>query len=59
MSRRHLLKRTWQLYIGFKNEVNEEKKRFFGKYLYCFAFSFKDLGVLKGQEVHIELTDDT
>jgi hypothetical protein len=35
-----------------------EEQEFLQKNVDCFAFSLHDLGVLKGQEVRITLTDD-
>jgi hypothetical protein len=35
-----------------------EEQEFFRKNVDCFAFGLHDLGVLKEQEVHINLTDD-
>jgi len=39
--------------------VEKEEQEVLKSHIGCFAFGLKDLGVLKGQEVRINLTDDT
>jgi hypothetical protein len=52
-------KDTWKLVFGLEDGVEQvEEQVFLRQYVDCFAFSLHDLGVLKGQEVRIKLTDD-
>jgi hypothetical protein len=52
-------KKTWQLVVGLEDGAQVvEEQRFLRKYVDCFAFGLHDLGILKGQEVRINLTDD-
>jgi hypothetical protein len=52
-------KDTWKLVVGLEDGAEQvEEQVFLRQYVDCFAFSLHDLGVLKGQEVHINLTDD-
>jgi hypothetical protein len=52
-------KDTWKLTVGLEDgaEVVEEQG-FLWKYVDCFAFGLHDLGILKEQEVCINLTND-
>jgi hypothetical protein len=58
-SKEAVIKDTWKPTVGLEDgaEVVEEQ-RFLQKYVDCFAFGLHDLGILKGQEVRINLTDD-
>jgi hypothetical protein len=58
-SKEAVTKDTWKSMVGLEDgtEVVEEQG-FFQKYVDCFAFGLHDLGILKGQEVRINLTDD-
>jgi hypothetical protein len=52
-------KDTWKPVVGSEDGGEQvEEQVFLRQYVDCFAFSLHDLGVLKGQEVHINLTDD-
>jgi hypothetical protein len=52
-------KDTWKPAVGLEDGAAVvEEQEFFQKNVDCFAFSLHDLGVLKGQEVRINLTDD-
>lgn len=45
--------------MGLEGEVERhEEQQFIRNNKNCFAFGLNDLGVLKGQEVRIDLTDD-
>jgi hypothetical protein len=56
---KEVTKDTWKPTVGLEDgaEVVEEQG-FFWKYVDCFVFVLHDLGILKGQEVRINLTDD-
>jgi hypothetical protein len=58
-SKEAVTKDTWKPTVGLEDgaEVVEEQG-FLQKYIDCFAFGLHDLGILKGQEVRINLTDD-
>jgi hypothetical protein len=50
---------SWKPIVGLENGAEQvEEQTFLRQYVDCFAFSLYDLGVLKGQEVRINLTDD-
>jgi hypothetical protein len=52
-------KDTWKPVVGLEDGVEQvEEQMFLRQYVDCFAFSLHDLGVLKGQEVRINLTND-
>jgi hypothetical protein len=52
-------KETWKPIVGLEDGAEQvEEQVFLKQYVDCFAFSLHDLGVLKGQEVCINLTDD-
>jgi hypothetical protein len=52
-------KETWKPVVGLEDGVEQvEEQAFLRQYVDCFAFSLHDLGVLKGQEVRINLIDD-
>jgi hypothetical protein len=52
-------KETWQPVVGLEDGTQVvEEQGFLRKYVDCFAFGLYDLGILKGQEVRINLTDD-
>jgi hypothetical protein len=52
-------KETWQPVVGLEDGAQVvEEQGFLRKYVDCFAFSLHNLVILKGQEVHINLTDD-
>jgi hypothetical protein len=52
-------KDTWKPVVSLEDGVEQvEEQAFLRQYVDCFAFSLHDLGVLKGQEVRINLTDD-
>jgi hypothetical protein len=52
-------KDTWKPAIGLEDGAAVvEEQEFLRKNVDCFAFGLHDLGVLKGQEVRINLTDD-
>jgi hypothetical protein len=52
-------KDTWKPVVGLEDGTEQvEEQVFLRQYVDCFAFSLYDLGVLKGQEVRINLTDD-
>jgi hypothetical protein len=52
-------KDTWKPVVGLEDGVEQvEEQAFLRQYVDCFAFSLHDLGVLKGHEVCIYLTDD-
>jgi hypothetical protein len=52
-------KDTWKPVVGLEDGVEQvEEQVFLRQYVDCFAFSLHDLGVLKGQEVRINLTDN-
>jgi hypothetical protein len=52
-------KKIWKPVVGLEDGAEQvEEQAFLRQYVDCFAFSLHDLGVLKGQEVHINLIDD-
>jgi hypothetical protein len=52
-------KNTWKPVVGLEDGVEQvEEQVCLKQYVDCFAFSLHDLGVLKGHEVRINLTDD-
>jgi hypothetical protein len=52
-------KETWKPVVGLEDGAKQvENQAFLMQYVDCFAFSLYDLGVLKGREVRINLTDD-
>jgi hypothetical protein len=52
-------KDTWKPIVGLEDGATVvEEQEFFWKNVDCFAFGLHDLGVLKGQEVRINLNDD-
>jgi hypothetical protein len=52
-------KDTWKLAVGLEDGAAVvEEQEFLRKNVDCFAFGLHDLGVLKGQEVRINLTND-
>jgi hypothetical protein len=52
-------KDTWKSVVGLEDGAEQvEEQVFLRQYVDCFAFSLYDLGVLKGQEVRINLIDD-
>jgi hypothetical protein len=52
-------KDTWKLAVGLEDRAAVvEEQEFFRKNVDCFAFGLHDLGVLKGQEIRINLIDD-
>jgi hypothetical protein len=52
-------KDTWKSAVGLENGAAVVKEQeFLQKNIDFFAFGLHDLGVLKGQEVRITLTDD-
>jgi hypothetical protein len=52
-------KDTWKPAVGLEDGAAVvEEQEFLQKNVDCFAFGLHDLGVLKGQEVRISLTDD-
>jgi hypothetical protein len=52
-------KDTWKPVVGLEDGAEQvEEQVFFNQYVDYFAFSLHDLGVLKGQEVRINLTHD-
>jgi hypothetical protein len=52
-------KDTWKPTVGLEDGVEVvEEQGFLWKYVDCFVFSLHDLGILKEQEVRINLTDD-
>jgi hypothetical protein len=52
-------KDTWKLAVGLEDGATVvEEQEFLQKNVDCLAFGLHDLGVLKGQEVRITLTDD-
>jgi hypothetical protein len=52
-------KDTWKPAVGLEDGAAVvEDQEFLQKNVDCFAFGLHDLGVLKGQEVRITLTDD-
>jgi hypothetical protein len=52
-------KDTWKPAVGLEDGTTVvEEQEFLQKNVDCFAFGLHDLGVLKGQEVRITLTDD-
>jgi hypothetical protein len=58
-SKEAVTKDTWKSTVGLEDgtEVVEEQG-FLRKYVDCFAFGLHDLGILKGQDVCINLTND-
>ena len=45
--------------MGLEGEMERrEEQQFLKEFKDCFAFGLKDLGILKGQEVRIDLQDD-
>jgi hypothetical protein len=58
-SKEAVTKETWKLAVGLEDGAAVvEEQEFFRKNVDCFAFEQHDLGVLKGQEVPINQTDD-
>lgn len=54
-----MTKGTWNPSVGIEDEAEVmEEQQFHKRFTNCFAFSLHDLGVLKGQEVQISLTND-
>ena len=54
-----VIKDTWKPVVGMEDGIEQvEEQVFLRQYVDYFAFSLHDLGVLKGQEVRINLTDD-
>jgi hypothetical protein len=52
-------KDTCKSVVGLEDRAEQvEEQVFLRQYVDCFAFSLHDLGDLKGQDVHISLTDD-
>ena len=52
-------KDTWKPVVGLEDGAEQvEEQVFLMQYVDCFIFSLYDLGVLKGQEVYINLIDD-
>jgi hypothetical protein len=52
-------KDTWKSAIGLEDGAAVvDEQEFLQKNVDCFAFGLHDLGILKGQEVRITLTDD-
>jgi hypothetical protein len=52
-------KDTWKPVVGLEDGAAVvEEQEFFRKNVDCFVFGLHDLGVLKEQEVRINLTDD-
>jgi hypothetical protein len=52
-------KDTWSLIVGLEDGGEQvEEQVFLRQYVDYFSFSLHDLGLLKGQEVRINLTDD-
>jgi hypothetical protein len=52
-------KDTWKPIVGLEDGTEQvEEQVFLRQYVDCFAFSLHDLGILKGQDVRINLTDD-
>jgi hypothetical protein len=52
-------KDTWKPAVGLEDGAAVvEEQEFLRKNIDCFAFGLHDLGVLKGQEVRFNLTDD-
>jgi hypothetical protein len=52
-------KDTWKPTVGLEDRTEVvEEQGFLRKYVDCFAFGLHDLGILNGQEVRINLTDD-
>jgi hypothetical protein len=52
-------KDTWKPAVGLEDGVAVvEEQEFLRKNVDCFVFGLHDLRVLKGQEMHINLTDD-
>ena len=52
-------KETWQPLVGLEDESEKKQEQeFLRGHVDCFAFGLRDLGVLKGQQVRINLTDD-
>jgi hypothetical protein len=52
-------KDTWKSVVGLDNGTEQvEEQVFFRQYVDYFPFSLHDLGVLEGQEVRNNLTDD-
>jgi hypothetical protein len=52
-------KDTWKSVVGLEDGAKQvEEQVFLRQYMDYFAFNLHDLGVLKGQEVRINLTDD-
>jgi hypothetical protein len=49
----------WKSVVGMKDGAEQvEEQVFLRQYVDCFVFSLHDFGILKGQEVCINLTDD-
>jgi hypothetical protein len=58
-SKEAVTKDTWKSAIGLEDGAAiVEEQEFIQKNVDFFAFGLHDLGVLKGQEVRITLTDD-
>jgi hypothetical protein len=54
-----VIKETWKPVVGLEDGAEQvEDQAFLRQYVDYFAFSLHDLGVLKGQEVRINLTND-
>jgi hypothetical protein len=52
-------KDTWKPVVGREDGIEQvEEQAFLRQYMDYFAFNLHDLGILKGQEVRINLTDD-
>jgi hypothetical protein len=58
-SKEAVTKDTWKPAVGLEDGVAVvEEQEFLQKNVDCFFFGLHDLGVLRGQEVRITLTDD-
>jgi hypothetical protein len=58
-SKEAVTKDTWKPTIGLEDGTEVvEKQGSLRKYVNCFAFGLYNLGILKGQEVRINLTND-
>ena len=50
---------NWEPDVGLNGDAErQEERQFLRQHKDCFAFGLHDLGVLKGEEVRIDLTDD-
>jgi hypothetical protein len=57
-SKEAVTKDTWKPTVGLEDGAEVVKEQgFLRKYVDCFAFGLHDLGILKGQEVRINLTN--